>query len=128
MLDDLYIARSDSAQLFVKALQSGYPSHPLVLAAIGHCHVAGRGTVADKGVAEIFYKQVDISSLESLAYNKQSTSFGDKETGSGNVVDDESVNAGSAHAQFHLGYMLQWGKGTCIKDVQRAVEWYVSPL
>jgi len=31
---------------------------------------------------------------------------------------------GSAHAQFHLGYMLQWGKGPAAKNVPLAVDWY----
>ena len=28
------------------------------------------------------------------------------------------------HAQFHIGYMLQWGKGTIAKNVPLAVHWY----
>ena len=33
---------------------------------------------------------------------------------------------GNAHAQFHLGYMLQWGKGRIAKNVPMAVKWYLK--
>jgi TPR repeat protein len=112
----------------VKTLQSLYPTHPLVLAAIGHCHVAGRGVSADKALAEIFYKQVDVASLESLANNKVLNTSEELNSDYPNKQEQQQqvTFIGSAHAQFHLGYMLQWGKGTCVKDVQKAVEWCVQ--
>lgn len=35
-----------------------FHNDPLALAAVGHCHVAGRGVAADKSKAETFYRQV----------------------------------------------------------------------
>jgi len=133
ILDDLYSSRSDSADGYITILKTSYPSHPLVLASIGHCHVAGRGVIADKGIAEIFYKQVDVNSLELLANDFKNNSSQQQDHNDNDNNDDNDDNddngshhtkLGSAHAQFHLGYMLQWGKGSCVKDVQTAVNWY----
>jgi hypothetical protein len=54
--------------------------------------------------------QVDVAALSALA-----------DSSSGQPLQPSAV---SAQAQFHLGYMQQWGKGSATKDVPAAVQWY----
>jgi TPR repeat protein len=45
-----------------------FHNDPLALAAVGHCHVAGRGVAADKSKAETFYREVGRSEERRLEY------------------------------------------------------------
>lgn len=65
--DFRYASAWEDAPGFVKALVSGHGADPLALAAIGHCHVAGRGVAADKATAEEYYRRVDGDALGALA-------------------------------------------------------------